>query len=590
MMNLWKIKNLLPDYCILLNNKGECVMRNKFLFLAILFVPVCSLFAVPAVPWAVEKIQPDGTKISVFLRGDESENWMESADGYTLMYDSLQYVVYAQTDGLGNLQPSNIKFGNNTKPNANIIKGLRYSKAQTNTLMQIERMTKSATIQRTVTGNVKALCVLAAFSNRAFVKTNAEFDALMNQVGYSVGGAKGSVRDYYYENSYGLMKLEVTIVGPVTLPQTTSYYATRGYEFANEVINLSDPLVDYSEFATNGQVESFHIIFAGYGDEVIEDGQQIWAHVETFETAVIKDGVSLSRCSCSPELRNDSGSNITYIGVVAHELGHVFGAPDYYDIDDSGYTGSGNWDLMAGGTWNDMGRQPATINPYQKIQFGWITPQILTTGSTISNMPASANSPVIYKITVNASGEHYLLENKQQVSFDTSLPGHGLLIWHIAANVASNAPNDSHPLQVYPVCASSTTAIPTNIPSSYGAINTTGCPFPGRSGKTEFSDSSTPQAFTWTDLEGIGKAIINITENANHTISFDVFCSTPVVNFTNQIVTANTMVTNHCGDINVQNVKVQNGAKLILDVADKVNIISGFEVNSGSEFEINKNN
>lgn len=565
-------------------------MRNKFLFLAILFVPVCSLFAVPAVPWAVEKIQPDGTKISVFLRGDESENWMESADGYTLMYDSLQYVVYAQTDGLGNLQPSNIKFGNNTKPNANIIKGLRYSKAQTNTLMQIERMTKSATIQRTVTGNVKALCVLAAFSNRAFVKTNAEFDALMNQVGYSVGGAKGSVRDYYYENSYGLMNLEVTIVGPVTLPQTTSYYATRGYEFANEVINLSDPLVDYSEFATNGQVESFHIIFAGYGDEVIEDGQQIWAHVETFETAVIKDGVSLSRCSCSPELRNDSGSNITYIGVVAHELGHVFGAPDYYDIDDSGYTGSGNWDLMAGGTWNDMGRQPATINPYQKIQFGWITPQILTTGSTISNMPASANSPVIYKITVNASGEHYLLENKQQVSFDTSLPGHGLLIWHIAANVASNAPNDSHPLQVYPVCASSTTAIPTNIPSSYGAINTTGCPFPGRSGKTEFSDSSTPQAFTWTDLEGIGKAIINITENANHTISFDVFCSTPVVNFTNQIVTANTMVTNHCGDINVQNVKVQNGAKLILDVADKVNIISGFEVNSGSEFEINKNN
>jgi subtilisin family serine protease len=59
------------------------------------------------------------------------------------------------------------------------------------------------------------------------------------------------------------------------------------------------------------------------------------------------------------------------------------------------------------------------------------------------------------------------------------------------------------------------------------------------------------------------------------------------VNFTNQIVTANTTVTS-CGDINVQNVKVQNGAKLILDAAGEVNIISDFEVELGSEFEINK--
>ena len=74
-------------------------MKNIFLILIILFVSVSSLFAVPAVPWAVEKVQPDGTKISVFLKGDEYVNWMESADGYTLMYDSLKYVVYAQTDG-----------------------------------------------------------------------------------------------------------------------------------------------------------------------------------------------------------------------------------------------------------------------------------------------------------------------------------------------------------------------------------------------------------------------------------------------------------------------------------------------------------
>jgi secreted trypsin-like serine protease len=64
-----------------------------------------------------------------------------------------------------------------------------------------------------------------------------------------------------------------------------------------------------------------------------------------------------------------------------------------------------------------------------------------------------------------------------------------------------------------------------------------------------------------------------------------VICPTPIVNFTNQIVTTNTTVTS-CGDINVQNVKVQNGAKLILDAAGEVNIGSDFEVELGSEFEI----
>jgi len=564
-------------------------MKNKFVLLAILFISVNSLFAVPAVPWGVEKVQPDGTKISVYLRGDENVNWMESADGYTLMYDAQKYVVYAQTDGQGNLTPSNIRFGSSTKPNANITKGLCYSKAQTNTLMQIEKMTENTTIQRATTGNVKALCVLAAFSDRAFVKTNAEFDALMNQVGYTAGGAKGSVKDYYSENSYGLMNLQVTIVGPITVSQPASYYSTASdpsklgwYFFANEVVDLADPLVDFSQFASGGQVETFHIIFAGYGDESVGNGQQIWSHAGSFYLR--RDGVQLSGYSCSPELRGSSGSNITYIGVIAHELAHIFGSPDYYDIDYSGYNGSGQWDLMANGSWNDNGRQPASINPYQKIQFGWITPQTLTAGSSVSNMLPSANNPVIYKITANANGEHYLLDNKQPIGFDASLPGHGLLIWHVAANVASYAPNDNHPQQMYPVCASSTTAIPTSTPSSYGIINSAGCPFPGTSGKTEFTDTSIPRAFSWTNLAGIGMPITNIIENTNQTVSFSL-CGTLAVNFFNQTVTTSTTVTS-CGDINIQNVKVQNNAKLILDAADEVNIISDFDVDLGSEFEI----
>ena len=62
-------------------------------------------------------------------------------------------------------------------------------------------------------------------------------------------------------------------------------------------------------------------------------------------------------------------------------------------------------------------------------------------------------------------------------------------------------------------------------------------------------------------------------------------CSQETVNFTNQTVTSDTTVVS-CGDINVRNVTVTNGAKLTLDAAGEVNIISNFEVELGSELEI----
>jgi hypothetical protein len=57
------------------------------------------------------------------------------------------------------------------------------------------------------------------------------------------------------------------------------------------------------------------------------------------------------------------------------------------------------------------------------------------------------------------------------------------------------------------------------------------------------------------------------------------------VDFTNRTVTDNTTVTT-CDDIYIQDITVQNGAKLILDAAGEVNIISDFEVEPGSEPEI----
>ena len=72
-------------------------------------------------------------------------------------------------------------------------------------------------------------------------------------------------------------------------------------------------------------------------------------------------------------------------------------------------------------------------------------------------------------------------------------------------------------------------------------------------------------------------------------MGWEIPCPT-VVNLIGIVTTPITITTNttmvSCGDINVQYVKVQNGAKLTLDAAGEVNIIGDFEVESGSEFEI----
>ena len=518
-------------------------MRSSgFLIFLIFFLLMANrLMAVPAKPGPVKIIQPDGTEITIFVRGDEKINWIETADGHTLMYDSLRYVVYATKDTEGNLKPSPFKyFGDQTISRVQgaqqfldtLRKGLFYSKAQINTLRRIWDVDSEEQAKAPVFGDRKTLCILMNYPDLQMVNTPAQFDALMNQAGYSAGGAKGSVRDYFKENSYGQIDLQVTVAGPYTAQNGYLHYSdgknsNGGRELALEAINAADDDVDFREFAVNGVLQSFHMIFAGYGAEN-GNPDYIWSHKWQLASNVTKDGVRIRVYSCSPERRGLTGSNITYIGVICHEMNHTLGSPDYYDTaeKEESYSGTGRWDLMADGTWNDSGRTPAHINMVQKIQYGWVIPEELTAYREVTGMPNSAKNSVAY--TIEANGDMYVLENRQRTGFDANLPGSGLLIYHVHKNffngtsTNNNRVNASHPQHVYPVCASRTAAIPNSSPSSYGNINTAGCPFPGTSGKTSFTDNTVPAAFYWsgsTSGGGTGKPLANITE-ANGLISF----------------------------------------------------------------------
>jgi M6 family metalloprotease-like protein len=528
-------------------------LTTALIFNLLLFMSSAA-HAVPAYPGLVKKIQPNGAEISLYLRGNEKVHWMESEDGYTLLYDENQYVVYATTDEKGNMVPSNIIVQNVSLRSSaqkdrlkNIPKNLRYSTEQINTLNAIWNIKRNLSSSlrsttapglRATIGNAKAICALMSFPDKPLVKTKTEFNNLMNQAGYNSNGATGSVRDFYLENSYGQLEITVTIAGPYIAAHDMSYYGendTNGLDKQPEKLAIeaadftfSEPTINPTDYDNDGDgfIDAFHVIYAGYGEEAGGAANTIWAHEFGFPSRPYGNK-RLKTYSCSPELRGNSGTNITHIGVICHELCHIFGAPDFYDVngDASGgdFLGTGRWDLMAGGNWNNGGATPAHINMYQKIKFEWVNPVILSSPQQINNMPNSAQYPVAYTYNTPVSGEYYILENRQKVGFDTAIPGSGLLIYHVSNvtnyDINNNLVNVGHPQKVYPVYAAATTQIPGSTPASYGSINSTGCPFPGSSGKMTFTDYTTPASITWNG-QNTGKPITGIQE-INHLVSFN---------------------------------------------------------------------
>jgi M6 family metalloprotease-like protein len=517
--------------------------KLPFILLALLIFIIPILHAVPAIPYPVTLTQPNGDTLTVRIKGDERINWYESMDGYTLLFNQAGYLSYAQLDEDGNLQSSDFVATN--IDNRNIVirsflqtieKNLFYSDVQQQLMLkvwQIEDEVAGMENERTLTGTYKILCAFVQFPEKSMIKTMSQFEGLMNQLGYT-GNGTGSVRDFFKESSYNQFDLIITLCGVYTAPNSSAYYAgppgdgtLNCRELARWLAQqvAAEPDINFADYDSNndGMVDGFHFIFAGMGQEAGGGGGTIWSHKWQFSPAVCKNGKCISVYSCSPELL--SGTTITTIGVICHEMTHIFGAPDFYDTNGStggSYTGTGNWDLMASGSWNGSpgGNRPAHHNMYTKVQFGWVTPVVLNSPATITNMPNSAENPVAYRVNTGNGSEHYLLENRQRIKFDANVPGDGLLIYHVHSNVGTNCINCTHPQRMYPVCASSTVAIPTAGSNNYGSINSAGCPFPGTSNKTAFDGTSTPRMFYWTNTVIHDKPITNIT-HSNKLISFD---------------------------------------------------------------------
>lgn len=478
----------------------------KHLLIPILLILLSSTAtAVPAQPGKRTITQPDGTTITVTMRGDENGHRYFDEDGDMLVEDTNGFYRKATTAEIS-------AFDQHRKSRIN-----QRNKTREARLARIRGNASMAVDITSYKGNKRGLVILINFNDVKFnaANTSSEFNDMFNKEGYNKYNHVGSVRDYFLDQSYGALDITFDVFGPVTVQKNSFYYgrndALGDDSHAAEMVieacrsaNLLYPSLNFSNYDWNGdgEVDQVFLIYAGNGEHSIgASSSLIWPHEWTLESAgtygdgegIIKlDGVRINTYAVCNELAQMKTPQPAGIGTACHEFSHCLGLPDIYNTEYSGGTDMDYWDLMDTGSYNgptSSGECPCGFTAYERWQCGWISPTILSAPTYVQDMPALNDNPAAYVIYNDGSPyECFLLENRQDnkwFKYNGSNTGaHGMLVTHIDYNREAwqdNTLNNSATRKRY-------TYIPANC--RYQSILFRAQLFPGPSNVTELTNTS----------------------------------------------------------------------------------------------------
>ncbi|HCZ05607.1 MAG TPA: hypothetical protein DHV12_00460 [Thermotogae bacterium] len=301
-----------------------------------------------------------------------------------------------------------------------------------------------------VSGSVRGVALLIDFSDKPHQVETDFFNDLFNGFGIDWAGKyqgntnSGSVREFFLWSSGGTLDLTFDVYGWYRAPKAYSEYVFDDYglwkisELVSDAIKAADPYVDFSRYDSNGDgvVDYFLLIHAGSGAEYTGSSDDIWSH-QGWVSVSTDDGVEINKYVTAPELW-EKPEDMT-IGVYCHEIGHLFGLPDFYDTDGSSY-GLGYWSLMAYGAWSGkdgMGGSPSGLDAWSKVFLGWAEPLVAGHHSRFDLAPFN-EVVMVFKNADDTLKEYFLVEYRKKESFDEYLPGEGILIYHVDDDKGSN--------------------------------------------------------------------------------------------------------------------------------------------------------
>lgn len=395
--------------------------------------------------------QPDNTYVEAKVFGDEYYQRIESLDGYTLCRDSSGWICYATVSEDGSdFVSSGIIYRRGEDQsgainNRKLSKHLKLHKKHILDKVRKKRLILNpapaagdgeTTTNKSVkplaapmTGTVKGLALLINFPDQTSSIGKTEIENMLNQSGYTGYSNNGSVRDYYYNVSGGALTYTNYVAGFYTAKNPKSYYTNPNVEFAQRAMELVKEALqwldsqgyDFSTLSTDSSknILAINCYYAGAPDS--DWGKGLWPHQGWVYPKYSVDGVY-----CYKYQMSDIGSSLS-IGTTVHENGHmVCGWPDLYDYDGDS-AGDGTFCVMS---YCDD-KNPQVPNPYFRNMAGWMSYTSLNNIAGGSQVTINAGSLGAYYWTGFNSNEFFLVENIRRTGRWATLPGEGLIIWHI---------------------------------------------------------------------------------------------------------------------------------------------------------------
>jgi len=397
---------------------------------------------VPPIDADLVVTQPDGSTFRARLTPAELGADLE-VGGFTVVKGSDGWWRYAARRGPDGLEPTDALVGIDDVPAElpvgvgrvpNIWDDGGGQDARSQFLRQLQVASRAAQMQAAQAGEPRLfrfpVLMLATWWDEEAGQTSPQFQpgsdtaehfqALLDGFG---GNPRGTLTEFYFENSHGQFLVQVDVFGPYTsvrsvqdpcyygdidpppdplddLDPTDSVLGVGGVGvvgMAIEAVPQADPEVDFAAYDNDGDdyVDFVGIIHSGADMAVTGDPCHTWSHalpVSAFgavaETILglpadtvrggvpTADGVLVDRLFTMPEFDQPGGS--LQIGVATHEMAHALGEPDYYAVNGSS-SGDGDWDIMSGGSYlgNPDGSNPPWFNPASRVFQGWMTPTIV---------------------------------------------------------------------------------------------------------------------------------------------------------------------------------------------------------------------
>jgi immune inhibitor A len=529
----------------------------------------CTSRAAKAFPLPMTFSQPDGSKISVILKGDEFLHWYSTRDGVLLSRAGDIFYV-ASVDANGDISSTGILAHESGSRTGDEQIAIINQKTSTFFNAAPEKMSRAARKSLPLdsatpsffphTGAPKAVVILANFNDVKFTLDNpwGQFNQIFNATeagpmfGTSTYQNYTSIRQYFNTISSGDYTPEFKIVGPVTLPNNMKYYGgtddngrdekademvTSAITLASDSINFADPSYDSNN---DGTMDMVFVIYAGYGQNSQGPNESVWAKSGEINKTI--NNVKFGRFCVSCELfanadfwkeKNNGIPCINGTGVVCHEFSHAMGLPDIYPTVSAAYLNNQEmeyWDLMDGGEYVKNGYRPTAYTAWEREVMGWFKIDTLKNDTTVTSMAAALTGGKAYRILNDAdNSEYFVLENVQRKGLNGAMSGHGLLVYHVKwpstyvslYNSINNTPNKPD-MAVVPADGALLSAyIDAN--KDYYISSLHGDPFPGTQYVSVLNNTQNLPNFAWySGASKVNKALKNITEDTTTgTLSFE---------------------------------------------------------------------